>query len=154
MTRTTSEYFDLLIAMRSDRRGAEALSSLDIIDTKAQGMAALIGGFSAAAFFLIQLAQQSNSNSVLFYFFALSACIALAISGLLCAASLHIINHFQYYLFSNLEGRSEAEKIAVAAEKILDVYQTRIKFYIWCRYCFFIGVACLMTSAVIRFSHA
>ncbi len=152
MSNMTRQYFDLLIAMRADRRGAEALNSLDIIDTKASGIAGLVGGFSAAAFFIIQLSIERHVTSPFFYVLSVGAVLTLSLSGLLCAASLYIINHFQAFLFSDLEGRSEKEKIDVAADRILIIYQKRVERYLWCVYSLFGGIGCLATSVAVYFA--
>jgi hypothetical protein len=149
MASTPREYFDLLIAMRNDPRGAEALNSLDIIDTKAGGIAGLIGGFSAAAFFIVQLSIERHVTSPLFYTLSFLAIALLSTSGLLCAASLYIINHFQAFLFSGLEERSEQEKIDLAADRILIIYQKRVERYLGCLYLLFAGIACLAMSVTV-----
>ena len=146
---TTHEYIDLLIAMRSDCRGAEALNSLDIIDTKAAGIASLVGGFSAAGFFIIQLALTSKTTSTFFYVLSFLAVILLSLSGLFCAGSLYIINHFQAFLFSNLNGCSDREKIKAATDKIMIVYQKRVERYLVCLYLLFSGIACLALSVTV-----
>lgn len=146
---TTREYFELLITMRRDREGAEALNSLDIIDTKAGGVAGLIGGFSAAAFFIIQLSLDRNGTSDWFIVFSLASVGLLSLSGLLCASSLHIISHFQDFLFADLQGLTEEEKIEVAASKILAVYDGRVRRYLWSLYCLFAGVICLLIDVFI-----
>ena len=128
-TDPAEEYVTLMVALRQDPRGLAALTSLDVIDAKAGGMAGLIGGFSAAATFIISRHQAPSGADAVGLAFVVGSLVVLAIAGILCATCLFIISHFDRWLFADLEGCSTDAKINQAAKRIAGVYGKRVRRY-------------------------
>lgn len=150
MQSTDNAYHDFFIILARDPRGADALTSLDIIDTKAGGLAGLIGGFSAAAFFVYDAIYSGAIYSGAFWLTALIvlALVAFSISGILCASCLNLISHFDYKVFRGLETFNEEGRTLEAAKRIILIYRARTQRYLFSLYTLYGGVVFLTAAAV------
>ena len=111
MAYNPEHYFDRIAQTKQNLRGERALASLDIIDTKAGGIAGLIGGFSAAATIAFGHAWQNWSfgpASIILGF----ALLCFAISGLACAGALVILSHKSIGFLVDLNGPESADEQA------------------------------------------
>jgi hypothetical protein len=149
MGKTSVEYFELLALMQKDAKGLgkAALNSLDIIDTKAGGVAGLIGGFSAASTFLLQMLSSGDAASIAKVLVALSLAL-FSISAALCGSCLYIMSRWHERLLAGVEGLADPAKVANASEKILKIYDGRVGRYLLSLYTLFGGIIILGIAVI------
>lgn len=146
--RKPNEYFQLIKAAKSAQSVDEAaLNSLDIIDTKAGGLAGLIGGFSAAATFALQMGQPwAYGPNVDVLLLGLSL-VLLALAGGCCAISLNIICHRDEGLFRTPSAADERTKLE-------SIYDRRVTAYRIAHRSFLTGVILMTIGLGAMFAEA
>lgn len=149
MDHQAARYVEFMVRMRADRRGYAVLCSLDVIDAKAGGIAGLIGGFSAAATFLLSTARPETALDWAGAGLTGLALLLLAAAGALCATCLFIISHFDRWLIEEKEGLTPQEQVDRASEKLVRVYAARLRRYRYAYLCLLGGILALLPGALL-----
>ncbi|HYD12684.1 MAG TPA: hypothetical protein VEC11_07540 [Allosphingosinicella sp.] len=148
MSDSPKSYFALLGEMRKDAHAASALKSLDVIDTKAGGLAGLIGGFAAASTIVLQSLWAKADFPVATIIVGGSLGL-FAFAGLMCATCLTIISHFDKKLFEGSEALEDQERIDAAASKALIIYNGRVFRYRLAVFALLGGIAILVLGVIV-----
>lgn len=119
--KTPSAFFKFIATAKGEGETSidkAVLNSLDIIDTKSGGLAGLVGGFSAAASFALQMGTPWTTGPGADTFFLGLSLLAMGVSGCSCALALNIISHNNAELFDeswtqDTNGISPLEKIYI-----------------------------------------
>ena len=143
MSTSAREFFEFITDAKTNYPlDKAALNSLDIVDSKAGGLAGLIGGFSAAATVALQLGEPWKYGPNWDVMILAASLVALALSGWACALSLNIISHHDEKLIRQERSRHDVESA------LTKVYRSRVTRYRYAHFLFMLGAGALALGVV------